>query len=145
MAQTPFKVISWSPNELVSDDKLDAMVSNDNWLRDNMTQGYYTGHGVARKEGVKIAGGLALITARKADTAAKRVDFNNFFLSVCKPIVTTGIISGQQRRIWCTVDGIGKLHPDNRGFFVNVAIHAEHKKNRRIARNMYVSWQALGY
>lgn len=145
MATTPFKVVSWSPNELISDDKLDAMVSNDNWLRDNMAQGYYVGHSVRRKEGVKIMSGLKLITARRRAAAVVRVDFNNFFLSICKPIVTTGIISGNQRSIWCTIDGLGKLHPDNRGFNIHVRVHAENKKDRRIKPNFYVAWHAVGY
>ena len=39
MASTGFKVVSWSPRDPITDDKLDAMVSNDNWLRDNMMRG----------------------------------------------------------------------------------------------------------
>lgn len=145
MAQTPFKVISWSPVELVSTSKLDAMVSNDNWLRDNMTRGLYTGHGVSRKEGVKLASGLALITARRDDHASRRVDFNGYFLAACRPVVTHGLVSGGQRKVWVSVDGIGKMHPDSRGFQVHVVVYANNKKDRKIKRNMYVSWHAVGY
>lgn len=145
MAATPFKVVSWSPDDPITDEQMDNMVSNDNWLRDNSVNGLYTGHGVRRKEGVKIASGLALIHSRKQPSALKRVEFNNFFLSVCRPVVTTGTVSGSQRMVWVTIDGLGKLHPDNRGFNAHVHVWASDKKNRRIKRNMYVAWHAVGY
>lgn len=145
MAATPFKVVSWSPDDPITDEKMDAMVSNDNWLRDNSVRGLYTGHGVRRKEGVKIASGLALIHSRKQNTASKRVEFNGFFLSVCRPVVTTGLVSSSQRMVFVSIDGLGTMHPDNRGFNAHVLVTANDKKNRRIKRNMYVSWHAVGY
>lgn len=146
MAATPFRAIHWAPNDLISEDKMDQTAANMNWLRDNTPRAHYRAHGVNKKDQIKIASGLALITARKQMRASKRVSFGNFFSARSRPIVTTGIISAKQRRIFVTVDGIGQLHPDHTGFDVHVVMdEAAAKKNRRILRNFYVSWQAMGY
>lgn len=141
MAEVPFKVISWTEFDLIDEDKMDALVTNDIWLRDNMARGQYQGHGVKRTEGIKIASGLALITARKQTNATQNIAFNGFFLSVCNPIVTTAIVSSHQRRVFCTIDGLGKLHPDSRGFQCHIQVESD----KKIKRNMYVSWHAVGY
>lgn len=145
MSTTPFRAVSWAPSDLITEDKMDQMAANMNWLRDNTPRGHYRAYGVNKKDQIKIAAGLALITARKQNFAAKRVSFGNFFTPRARPIVTTGIVSDKQRRIHVTIDGIGQLHPDHTGFDVHVSIDATNKKNNRILRNFYVSWQALGY
>lgn len=146
MAAEAFKVVSWSPNDPITDGKLDSMVSNDNWLKRNMVRGLYSAHSRRRDEGIRIASGLALITSRPQHHAVKQVGFGGFFSDGCRPIVTTGIVSKQQRRIWCTIDGIGEdLHPNRNGFQVHVVVSEQAKKDDKIKRNFYVSWVAVGY
>ncbi len=146
MPATPFKVISWSPDEPIDDYKLDAMNSNDNWLRQVMVRGQYRANGVYRDEGIRLASGLALITARKASTAAVNVNFGQYFSDGCKPVVTTGIVSRAQRQIFVTVDGPGSQWlPSRDGFQVHVAVIAAKKANKKISRNFYVAWHAVGY
>lgn len=145
MASTVFKVVSWSPNDVITDEKLGAMVNNDQWLKDNMVRGKYSGHGVNRDTGVRLLSGLALITSRKSASATKSVSFGNYFTEGCKPIVTTGIVSGSQRQIYDTIDGPGNAgHPTRDGFQVHVYVESKNKK-KKISRNFYVSWHALGY
>lgn len=145
MASTPFKVVSWAPLDPITDEKLDAMVNNDNWLRDNSMRGRYSANGVNRVEGIRMLSGLALITAGKAATASRSVSFGNYFSGACKPIVTTGIVSAAQRQIFATIDGPGsKPQPTRDGFQVHVFVESTNKK-KKIARNFYVSWIALGF
>lgn len=145
MASTPFKVVSWSPLDPITDDKLSAMVSNDNWLRDNMVRGRYGANGVNRDTGIRIASGLALITSGKSADRTRNVSFGNYFSESCKPIVTTGIVSASQRQIFATIDGPGsKPQPTRDGFQVHVHVNSNNK-NKKISRNFYVSWHALGY
>lgn len=145
MASTAFKVISWAPLDPITDEKLDAMVSNDNWLRDNMMRGRYSGHGVSRETGVKLLSGLALITSDKSANKSVNVSFGTYFSESCKPIVTTGIVSSSQRQIWAVINGPGsKPHPTRDGFQVKVHVNSKSKK-KKISRNFYVSWHALGY
>lgn len=145
MASTEFKVISWAPLDPITDEKLDAMVGNDNWLRDNMVRGRYGANGVNRDTGIRIASGMALITSGKAATKTKFVSFGNYFSDSCKPLVTTGIVSASQRQIFVTIDGPGsKPQPTRDGFQVHVYVNSTNKI-KKISRNFYVSWHALGY
>ena len=145
MASTPFQVVSWSPLDPITDEKLDAMVSNDNWLRDNMVRGRYGANGVNRDTGIKVASGLALITSGKSATRSKYVSFGNYFSDSCKPIVTHGVVSSSQRQIFVTIDGPGsKPQPTRDGFQVHVYVNSNNK-HKKISRNFYVSWHALGY
>lgn len=145
MSSTPFKVVSWSPNDPLEDDKLDAMVQNDNWLLENMMRGQYNSTGVVRETGLKFAGGLAIITSGKSASKSRYVNFDNYFSESCKPIVTTGIVSSSQRQIHATIDGPGsKPQPTRDGFQIHVYVQSKNKK-KKISRNFYVSWHALGY
>lgn len=146
MATTPFRAVNWSPSELVGEDKMDQMNSNMSWLRDNTPRGVYTlPSGLRRVEGLRIASGRVLITARKSDSAIAPVRFGNFFSSRCQPIVTTGIVAEGQRKIFAIINGFGQLHPDHRGFQVAVNIAADAEKFDRISKSFYVTWQAMGY
>lgn len=148
MAATPFRAISWEPTELVTEAKMDQLASNQRWLYENSPRALYSlPSGAKRAEGVKIMAGKAYIAPNtKGDTRTVNVGFANFFSSGCQPIVTTGIISGAQDRIFCVTNGLGSaLHPDHRGFQITVNIAAELKKNDKIKSAFYVAWQAMGY
>lgn len=141
-----YKAVNWSPTELLGQTKTNQLGINADWLFQNTPRSIYTlPGGLVRTEGVKVATGRALVTKRNSDTAAVTVRFADFFTTDCEPIITTGIVSEGQTRIFCTINGIGKLQPDNTGFQAWVNIAAEHKKNDRIARSFYVTWQAMGY
>lgn len=140
-----FKVVSWSPLDQITDEKLDAMVSNDNYLRDNMMTGQYAAHGVTRTTGIRMLSGLVLITASKTNTQTKNVSFGNYFSTACRPVVTTGILSTSQRMIFATIDGLGSLAaPTRDGFQVHVYVDST-SKSKKISRNFYVSWHAMGF
>lgn len=142
MAAEAFKVISWSPGEPITDGKLDAMVSNDNWLKTKMLRGVYGAYNKRRDEGIKLATGLVLITSRNQSTATKNVSFGGFFSDGCRPIVTTGIVSQSQTKVFDVLSGPGQdLHPNRDGFQVHVTVDDKQK----IKRNFYVSWIAVGY
>ena len=146
MPATPYRAINWTPNELVAEDKMDQLANNVQWLHDNTPRALYTlPSGLRRVEGVRIAGGRVMIHKRKSDTASVAVRFGNFFSNNCEPIITTGIVTQGQRKIFCVINGIGQLQPDHRGFEAHVEIAADAKKNDKIARSFFVTWQALGY
>lgn len=145
MASTVFKVVSWSPNDPITDDKLGAMIDNDTYLRDNMVRARYNANGVIKTTGVKIASGLALISSGKSAQFTRNVTFGSYFQTGCRPIITTGTVAGSQRQIWVTVDGPGSLLlPTRDGFQVHVFVNSA-SKTKKIARNFYVAWHALGY
>lgn len=145
MSSTPFKVISWAPLDPITKDKLDAMVSNDNWLRDNMTVARYSASGLNRTTGIRIFSGMASVKSSKSASRTVNVNFGSYFSQSCNPIVTTGIVSKSQRQIFVTIDGPGsKPTPTRDGFQIHVMIGSNNKK-KKIKRDFYVAWQALGY
>jgi hypothetical protein len=145
MTSEEFKVVSWSPLDPITDEKLDAMVQNDNWLRDNMTRAQYSANSVQRDIGVRIASGLALITSGKKADASRDVVFGSYFSESCKPIVTTGVVSSHHRQVFATVDGPGSApQPTRDGFTVHVVVTAT-SGPKKIKRNFYVAWHAIGY
>ena len=126
---------------------MDQLANNVQWLFENTPRAMYTlPSGLRRVEGVRMSAGRVLIPRRtKSDTASATVRFGNFFSSSCEPIITTGIVTTHQRKIFVIINGIGRLNPDHTGFQVEVEVAAEGKKKDKIANSFYVTWQALGY
>ncbi len=140
-----FKAVNWAPNELVGEVKMDTLAGNATWLYNNTPRAIYTlPSGLRRVEGVKIAAGRVLITPKKTDSATAQVRFDGFFSPESEPIITTGVVSTFQYKIHCIINGIGKLQPDHRGFYVGVNVAADVKKYDKISSSFYVTWQALG-
>lgn len=140
-----FKALNWTPAQKVGESQMDTLTGNIDWLYNNTPRAVYTlPSGLTRAEGVRMASGRALITKRKSDDATVTVRFGNFFSANCQPLITTGIVSEGQKKIFCVINGIDTLHPDNRGFQILVNIAASGAKDK-IARSFYVSWHALGY
>lgn len=142
-----FKAVNWTPNELLAEAKTDQMSDNADYLFANTPRAIYTlPGGLRRAQGVKIASGRVLIAKdMKSDSGAVTVRFGNFFTANCDPIITTGIVATGQRKIFCVINGIGQLQPDNTGFQVGVNIASENKKKDNISHSFYVTWQAMGY
>lgn len=146
MAATPFKPVSWAPNQPITSEKLNAMASNDTYLRQTMVRGHYSAVGVNRVEGVKIMAGMIPFAPTKALHTARRVSFANFFSASCKPVVTTGLISAASKMVFVSVDGPGgHLLPTRDGCEISVMPFAYVQKNRKINATLYVAWHAVGY
>lgn len=140
-----WKIVSWSPIDIITDEKLDAMVSNDNWLKDNMPSAQYNAYGLKRTTGVKFLSGIARIAASKSNVNSVSVDFGGIFTASCRPIVTTGINSTSQRMVYVTFDGPGsEAHASSRGFQLTAYVDSV-SKVKKITRNIYVNWIAIGY
>lgn len=144
MATTPFRAVNFQPTQLLTEELLDQLATNQTWLFENTPRAIYTYGSLVRREGVRIVSGRALIGATAKTNSSVTVRFGNFFSANCNPNITTGIVSAKQRRFFVTVDGIGQLMPDNRGFQVHVSLDAQ-KKADKISNNIYVSWIAMGY
>jgi len=140
-----FKATNWTPTEQIGERKIDQMNDNAEYLYQYTPRAVYTLGALRRAEGVKIASGRVVIGKSTSDTAGVEVRFGNYFSSRCEPNVTTGIVSSGQTNIFCVVNGIGRLLPDNRGFQVGVNIAAGQAKRDQILSTFYVSWSAMGY
>lgn len=138
------EVVSWSPLDPITAEKLNNMVNNDQTIQENMVRGRYSGVGSSIDKGIRIASGLVRISPQTAPTKMVPVRFDNFFSDNCKPMVTTGIYSQKQREISVTLDGAGaSLVPTNAGF--NVIVYVRSAAKKKISNTFYVSWIAVGY
>jgi hypothetical protein len=145
MAAIPYRAVSFKPYELLTDDALNQNASNIQWLFENTPRVLYTTNRLKRAEGVRIACGRAAFEKKNNDQASQAVHFNNFFSQGCQPIITTGIVSTGQRKIFCTMSGLGQLHPTNQGFRLQVEVAATVQKYDKIAKQFWVTWMAMGY
>jgi hypothetical protein len=141
-----YKAVNWTPGESIGERKSDQMAENVDYIYRNTPRTIYTlPSGLTRSEGIKIAAGRVIIAKKPKDSADATVRFGNFFSNLCQPLITTGIVSKNQTKIFATISGIGQLQPDNRGFNVAVNIAADKKKKDKILESFYVTWQAVGY
>lgn len=88
---TPYKPVSFS-SELISQDKLQQVANNTQWLFDNTARIRYKVNELTKDNGLKILVGKAshpIVTT--ANWIHGQVQFGNFFSQNCKPIVTIGI------------------------------------------------------
>lgn len=146
MAATSWNPVSWQPNEVITDEKMQQLSDNVQYLKDNTPRAVYaTDDGMKRANGVVIIGGITLITPRQADNAMVRVNFGSTFASGCNPIITTGMINNFQTQVFTRLTGIGRARPDHTGFEAHVKVLAEKDKNDKISNNIYIHYTALGY
>lgn len=143
-----YQAINWTPSEKIGEAKMDQMATNAEWLFANTPRAFYTSPGgITREQGVRMSAGRVIFgpTDKNVDTATAQVRFNNFFSVTSEPVITTGVISNGHYRVFCVHYGIGRLHPDHRGFNIKVNIAAENKNKDHIIKSFFVAWQAMGY
>lgn len=148
MAVEPYRAISWSPYEPITDVRMNQSETNLQWIHDNTPRALWTGKdgSSSRREGLKIASGKALFSKRESDRATTRVRFGQFFSEFCEPNLATTLLTTGQRKIFHVCSGLdGALHPDHRGFEISVEVAANNEKQDSIVKQFYVSWIALGY
>lgn len=140
---TPFSAVNFQPSQLLDKSILDNLTSNQNYLHLHMPEITYTYRDIVRNQEIKIITGRALLAATKENNAHTTITFNNVFAAGCNPNVTTGLVNATQRRLFLTIDGIGQLMPDYRGFQAHVYLPYEGQPS--ITNNVYVPWIAIGY
>jgi hypothetical protein len=121
------------------------MADNVQWLYEHTPRALYTTPRLKREEGVRIVCGKVAFQKRNNDQAEETVHFNNFFSRLCQPVVTTGVMSNGQRKIFVVHRGLTQLQPNHQGFRLSVEIAADTKKRDKIGKQFYVTWMAMGY
>ena len=143
MAATPYRPLSWAPNEVMTEAKMDQIANNSQWLFENKPNVNYNAHGVRRVIGVKIMCGVTTIPYTLTGIQTVAAYFGNFFSVGCRPIVTTGVVSFQ-RRMHIITNGFGVMFPDHRGMEIVAECYAP-DGGRRIQNTFWVNWMAMGY
>lgn len=148
MVASPFKPINWAPNEIITEEKMDQLVNNTQWLKEYKPEALYTLPGAAgtrRDTGIKIVGGRAIVPPNpKNNTSKVAVRFGEFFTPRTQPIITTGYVAAH-RQTFVVINGINSLIPDATGFEVEIVWHAQTKKKVTVSKTSYMNWIALGF
>lgn len=142
-----FTPMTWEPLDLISDDKMDNLVNNIQWVNDNTPRALYSSNTITRKEGVKIASGRIIVPKKgKQHETSVEVNFPAFFTPGSTPNITTGINARNQQNIYAVFrgkPGTGLL-PDNTGFQLDILMGQEDGEKRKIVQPFWVHWQAMG-
>jgi hypothetical protein len=146
MAAKPYASQSWTDNEPLLLEKLNAMTNNDQYLFENMPTMYYNAHGVKKTAGTKIMSAAMSVGATSSSTFnSGTFYFGNFFSSGCRPMVIASIISTPQYRLHVAVRGIDTFWPDQRGFRATVSANELNAKANKIKATVWVPFIAIGW
>lgn len=145
MTAKPYAPQSWSDNEPIFTDKLNAMTNNDQFLFENMPTVYYNGHGIRKTAGTKIMSAAVSIPANASGNGGNTFYFGNFFSSGCRPLVVASINSYPQGRFHLNTRGIGTFWPDHRGFEVRIQADELNVKNNKINATVWIPFIAVGW
>ena len=142
-----YTAIHWEPLDLLSAESMNRMSANIQAIHNFMPRARWTAPGGHRDVGVKILSGRHLIPRKKGNESTATVRFGGFFSGGCQPNITTGINSRMQQNVYCTFSGTegSGLTPNNDGFVLHVQIAKEDGEKKKIARNIWIHWQAMGY
>lgn len=137
----------WEPLDVLSHESLNRMSSNIQLIHDYMPRTRWTAGTSVRENTVKIISGRKIIPKQKGNETTVEVGFGNFFSGGCQPNITTGINSRAMQNVYCTFSGKpgAGLTPNNDGFILHVQIAKEDGERKKIARNIWIHWQAMGY
>jgi hypothetical protein len=145
MTAKPYAPQSWSDNEPIFLEKLNAMTNNDQYLFENQPTVYYNGHGIRKTSGTKIMSAAVSIGARASLNGGNTFYFGNFFSAGCRPLVICSVNSYPQGRYFLATRGIGTFWPDHRGFEVRIAASEANPKANRISATVWIPFIAVGW
>ncbi len=113
-----YKRINWgSLSEPVTNDKLNDMINNMDYLYENMITGYYNMFGIARNTGLSIRAGAAKTQFTEDTNQFISHYFARPFLPGSRPIIVNGFNADAHWRVWGANRGLdGRAIPDHRGF-----------------------------
>lgn len=143
MVATPYKPVSWN-SEPVTQQRLQQMANNLQWLYENNARVRYSAAGIVRDNGIKIIAGKTPIPVSAADFTDCYVYFGSFFTAGCQPAVTVSLadMTYGQRKIVVSRGLGGNI--DHRGFIAHVSSN-EPPGYAADIRGGWLHWMAVGY
>lgn len=144
MGATPYQPISWSDNEPLYTDKLNAMANNEQWLFENAPRMYYNTFGLKKTSGIKILTGFVQLPPGNEHTG-NTFYFGTFFSQGCQPVVVASINTFPRGRLVVVTRGIGSQWPDSRGFECRVYSAEPTSATRVIPPGVYAAFIATGW
>lgn len=142
-----YHALHFEPMDILSDDVMDRLSANIQAVHDYTPRALWTASNTRHSFGIKIASGRKLITKQAGNEVAIEVSFAGFFSPGCQPNITTGINARMQQNLYCTFSGRpgAGLTPNNDGMIVHLQVAKEDGEKKKIARNVWIHWIAMGY
>ena len=145
MTATPYKALTWG-DEPITSTKLAQMANNDQWLFENMVNGFYNGAGVVKAGSIRVYGGRVAFPAANTSVQVKEVYFGGRFSSGCSPVISTGLTGGVWSRKQTLIQGLnGKDVPDSTGFKLTVSVWEPTIYSNTFRSACYVDFVAIGW
>lgn len=113
-----YKRTNWGPgNEPLDNDKLNEMVSNVDYVYDNMITGYYNVFGVIRETGLTFRTASCKMVPTESEVQTVSHYFPKPFVPGVRPIVVSGFGFDIKARVFTGIRGFdGSAFPDHKGF-----------------------------
>lgn len=132
--------------EALPKEKFDQIVSNQQWLFDNLTKVRYNSGAVIRDNALKMLCGKSPFPARSdANYVYVTVNFGTFFTAGCQPILVASVEGNggsNHKVIVVPVSRAGLNIPiDHNGMTLVVS----GPQYTNIPRNGWINWMAVGY
>lgn len=151
--ETTFKAVDFAKHDVITRDLLDIIQANNQWLSENTPRTRQIGDdgSVVDDLGIIVSGRVRIPRSKKNANSVQTVSFGKAFHPTCYPAVTTGVVSENQRQIFCVVNGPeGRTLPNASGFDIRINVDEDAwvgtgKKRWKIAKEFFVYWQAAGY
>lgn len=145
MAATPYVPVSFT-SEQVTQQKLQQMANNDQWLFENAAKIRYNAAGIVRDTQVKIIAGKSPYPAVPDQEATSiNIYFGSFFSASCKPIVVATVDPTYGRKL-CTINSLSDgAETDYRGFRAHIWAKETAIVPDRLNYPGFVHWIAVGY
>jgi hypothetical protein len=140
-----YKRLNWGTQEPILSSKLNDMVANDDYLFQNMINGYYDVLGITRDSGLSMRTGLVKgITSEDISYFASHY-FSRPFIPGARPVVITSVMSADAMRMIVGVKGLDdRAVPDHRGFMVHFSQFRDAGGATKFYGEYYAGYVAIG-
>ena len=130
-------------NDGADKDRLNQIISNQNFLNENKVPMWYRAHGTVQTDNLKIAAGVNHHNNPTGVIRTRNVDMGNFFTPGTSIIVTSSFASTTANRCWVTIAARNRsgVQLDHTGFSVRVVS----SDGSRLSGPNYSYWIAIGY
>lgn len=141
-----YKRINWgSLSEPVSNNKLNDMINNMDYLYEKMITGYYNMFGVTRETGLSIRVGAAKLPYSEANYLGVSHYFAKPFLPGTRPIIVSGFSTDMRWRIFMALRGFdGRAVPDHTGFVGVFTQDSDRSYGNQYMGEQWYTYIALG-
>lgn len=141
-----WKNVSWSPDELITDEKLNDMVARDNWLKSRVFPVEFQSN-VNRTSGMRMLCGVTVMPGQPGENRGNwvTVRFAPKFTPGCRPVVVASLAVADHYDTFMVLNGVegnGVKVIDHLGFRVRI-VSGGTDKSFDTARNVH--WIAVGY